>query len=154
MNLVAARDQASSTPTATPLQYVVLAGGDDVIPFFRYPDTAGLGHEADFVPPVLDGAPRRPACTDQVLSQDAYGARTEMTISGATLPVPDLAVGRLVETPAEIDGVRSPTTSGIGQRHAAAPDLSLVTGYDFLADAAHRGARRVRRGPARCATTR
>ena len=36
---------------------------------------------------------------DQVLSQDAYGSDTDVTIGGVTLPVPDLAVGRLVKTP-------------------------------------------------------
>ena len=32
-------------------KYVVIAGGDDVIPFFRYPDTSGLGQESQFEPP-------------------------------------------------------------------------------------------------------
>ena len=36
-------------------------------------------------------------------SQDAYGSDQPVTIGGATLPVPDLAVGRLVKTPGEIE---------------------------------------------------
>ncbi len=37
-----------------------------------------------------------------MLSQDAYGSDTDVTIAGTTLPVPDLAVGRLVKTDQEI----------------------------------------------------
>ncbi len=119
-------------------KYVVIAGNDDVIPFFRYPDTSGLGSEADFSPPVLDGSASN-AClvTNQVLSQDAYGARREVTIGGATVPVPDLAVGRLVETPDEIEGTVAHYL-GLDNGTLPTPDNSLVTGYDFLADAAHR----------------
>ena len=76
---------------------------------------------------------------DQVLSQDAYGAKNEVTIGGASVPVPDLAVGRLVKTPDEIEATvdhylhldgRTLPLSGAGS--------SLVTGYDFLEDAANR----------------
>ncbi|HET7069832.1 MAG TPA: hypothetical protein VFI40_03320, partial [Nocardioides sp.] len=86
----------------TDSKYVVLAGGDDVIPFFRYPDVSGLGEESQFSPPVKDNTPSYGSLNDdQVQSQDAYGSDTTVTISGATLPVPDLAVGRLVKTPEE-----------------------------------------------------
>ena len=82
----------------------MIAGGDDVIPFFRYPDVSGLGQESQFAPPVLPDSPSGASLAqDQVQSQDAYGSATEVTIGGATLPVPDLAVGRLVKTPEEIE---------------------------------------------------
>ena len=32
----------------------MIIGDDHVIPFFRYPDTAGIGPESGYVPPVLD----------------------------------------------------------------------------------------------------
>ena len=38
-------------------KYVVIAGGDEVIPFFRYPDLSGLGQESQFEPPVLPNTP-------------------------------------------------------------------------------------------------
>ena len=47
--------------------------------------------------------------------------------------MPGLAVGRLVETPAEIAGIIDAYTRRGG---VVAPGSSLVTGYDFLADAA------------------
>ena len=68
-----------------------------------------------------------------MLSQDAYGSDTDVTIGGTTLPVPDLAVGRLVKTDQEIesqiDNFLAPrrTADAAGARRR-----SLVTGYDFL----------------------
>ena len=71
-----------------------------------------------------------------VLGQDGYGSNTDISIKGSTVPVPDLAVGRLVESPAEISGVLSAylgTAGGV----VPTPTSSLVTGYDFLTDAAN-----------------
>ncbi|MEO5851604.1 MAG: PxKF domain-containing protein, partial [Nocardioides sp.] len=119
-------------------KYVVIAGGDDVIPFFRYPDVSGLGQESQFLPPLNSNtAPGASLTEDQVLSQDAYGSSTEVTIGGATLPLPDLAVGRLVKTPGEITAVID-NYLGLTGGTLPAPTSSLVTGYDFLADAADR----------------
>ena len=118
------------------LKYVVLAGGDSVIPFFRYADDSGLGPESDYNPPVSDTSASQASLRwNNVLGQDAYGARTDLDLKGGTLPVPDLAVGRLVETPAEITGM---IDQYLGLRNGTlpAPQRSLVTGYDFLTSAA------------------
>jgi hypothetical protein len=137
VNLVAAAikdliDQYRGTDT----KYVVLAGGDDVIPFFRYSDVSGLGQESLFSPPVLPDSPSYASlASDQVQSQDAYGTETTVTIGGATLPVPDLAVGRLVKSPAEIESTVS-NYLALQDGTLPTPTSSLVTGYDFLADAA------------------
>ena len=116
-------------------KYVVIAGGDDVIPFFRYQDVSGLGPESQFEPPLLPDTPAGASLLqDQVQSQDAYGSNISVTIGGVSVPLPDLAVGRLVKTPAEIQGtVANFVTLG---GNLPEPDTSLVTGYDFLADAA------------------
>ncbi len=117
-------------------RYVVIAGGDDVIPFFRYADVSGLGQEEEFAPPVLPNSPSGASLLeDQVQSQDAYGSATSVTIGGVTVPLPDLAVGRLVKTPAEIKGAIANYLS-LTNGTLPAPQSSLVTGYDFLADAA------------------
>ena len=135
-NLVAdaIRDVVLAYRAANPgLANVVIVGNDAAVPFFRYPDAAGLGPESGYVPPVQNtSASQASLRLNYYLSQDAYGALTELQVKGVSLPVPDLPVGRLVETPAEItgvidaflaDGVLDPTTS-------------LVTGYDFLTDGA------------------
>ncbi len=116
------------------LRYVVLAGGDDVIPFFRYPDQSLLGQESGYVPPVdTTSASEASLRRDFVLSQDAYGSGTQISLRTSDYPIPGLAVGRLVETPAEIAGMLDAYTAANG---VVSPGSSLVTGYDFLADAA------------------
>ena len=75
------RSRTSSTATATAnpgLRYVVMVGGDDVVPFFRYPDRRLLGPESDYVPPVADDsrlagqpAPRLRAEPGRVRRRDA-----------------------------------------------------------------------------------
>ncbi|HET9455941.1 MAG TPA: PxKF domain-containing protein, partial [Candidatus Limnocylindrales bacterium] len=117
------------------LRYVVVVGGDTVIPFFRYPDQSLLGQESGYVPPVRSDSISEAALrNDFVLSQDAYGSGVSVSLRTSDFPVPGLAVGRLVETPAEIAGMLDAYTSAGG---VVAPGSSLVTGYDFLEDAAN-----------------
>jgi len=138
-NLVAGaiKDIISAYRNANPnLAYVVLVGNDNVIPFFRYPDRALLGPESDYIPPV-DGFTTSEASLrlDYVLGQDEYGSQVDLSVQVSTLPIPDLAVGRLVETAADatrmLDAYLA-TSNGV----APAPTSALVTGYDFFADAA------------------
>ncbi|MDT4922332.1 MAG: large repetitive protein [Pseudonocardiales bacterium] len=117
------------------LKYVVLVGDDHVIPFFRYADGANIGPESGYVPPVSDNSASQASLrSNDVLSQDAYGAQTDVSIKGTTMPIPDLAVGRLVETPAEITG----TVQNYLDLNGApiTPSSTLATGYDFLAGGA------------------
>ncbi|MDT4961737.1 MAG: hypothetical protein QOF87_1384, partial [Pseudonocardiales bacterium] len=118
------------------LKYVSIIGGDSAIPFFRYPDTAGLGPEVNYVPPVLGTSASQASLQgNNVLGQDAYGAVDDLSLKGSVLPVPDLAVGRLVETSAEIDG-QIQQFLGFTNQTLPTPTSSLVTGYDFLTSAA------------------
>jgi hypothetical protein len=138
-NLVAQaiRDIVNTYRDATgTLKYVTIIGGDSAIPFFRYPDTAGLGPENNYVPPVLGtSASQASLQTNDVLGQDAYGAVSDLALKGTVLPVPDLSVGRLVETAAEIDG-QVQQFLGLTNQTLPTPHSSLVTGYDFLTSAA------------------
>ncbi|RKS68006.1 Ig-like domain-containing protein [Motilibacter peucedani] len=118
------------------LKYVVIAGADPVVPFFRYADDAGLGPESDFVPPVRDDSGSQASLrSNLVLGQDAYGTLNDLNVKGSVLPVPDLAVGRLVETPAEITA-QVDRFLGLAGGTLPTPKRSLVTGYDFLTSAA------------------
>ena len=118
------------------LKYLVVVGDDDVIPFFRYPDPALLGNERLYVPPVVDNSASQASLRlGYVLSDDFLASRTSVSIHGNAFPVPDLAIGRLVETPGEIEGLIDAylgTSGGV----VPTPTSSLVTGYDFLTDAA------------------
>ncbi|HMO64113.1 MAG TPA: hypothetical protein PKE47_02620, partial [Verrucomicrobiota bacterium] len=132
----AIRDVIGRSRDGNPLDYVVLVGGDAVIPFFREPDEALLGPEEDYYPPVLGlSASEASLRYNYFLTQDPYGARCEVSRKLTRLPVPDLAVGRLVETPEEILGQLDAylaTTAGV----APTPASALVTGYDFMEDVA------------------
>src|SRR5262249_20360890 len=118
------------------LQYVVIVGNDDVIPFFRHADEALLGYEKAYEPPVRDNTTSQASLTKgYMLSQDDYGSVCGLTINRSTLPLMDLAVGRLVETPEEVSGMINAylsTSAGL----IPTPTNSLVVGYDFLLDAA------------------
>ena len=127
------------------LKYVVVVGDDSVIPFFRYADSAGLGTESDYVPPVADSTASQASLrSNYVLSQDAYGAANDISVKGSTLPIADVAVGRLVETPTEIRGL----VQDYHGRNGAPlrPASTLTTGYDFLTDAADSVAETFRSG--------
>ena len=138
-NLVAfsIKELIDSYRELNPLAYIVIIGNDDVIPFFRHPDQAMLANERNYVPPVLDDtASQANLRLGYVLGQDRYGATIELSSKGDTLPIPNLAVGRLVETPEQVvtmlDAYLS-TPDGV----VAAPSSALVTGYDFLEDSAN-----------------
>src|SRR5438876_4679015 len=118
-----------------PLKYVVIVGNDGLIPFFRHPDQAGLANERNFVPPVLSNTASQAAINlGYVLSQDRYGSSTDLSMSDHTLPLPDLAVGRLIERPADINGLIDAYLST--PPDGVVPSSGLATGYDFFADAA------------------
>ncbi|HMO60373.1 MAG TPA: hypothetical protein PKC19_23720, partial [Roseiflexaceae bacterium] len=140
-NLVAASTRdfvAAYRAAGNPLEYVVLVGNDDVFPFFRYPDPAEVSKESDYQPPVLDNNHSQASLRlDYMLGQDAYGARTEVSLGSSTLPIPDLAVGRLVETAADativVNTYLNGTVAGTGTR-VTPPTRALVTSYGFLED--------------------
>ena len=117
------------------LQYVVIIGDDSVVPFFRYPDNAGLGPENNYAPPVAnDTASEASLRGNYVLGQDAYGSASDVAIKGTEVPIPDLAVGRLVESPVDITATLQRYLDRAGA--PLTPTSTLATGYDFLTDAA------------------
>ena len=121
----------SANPT---LEYIVLAGGADVIPFFQVQDVSGLANEKDYVVPVAPSTASEAGLqTNLVQGQDGYGSQVEITQAGHTLAYPGLAVGRLVDTASDISVAVDAyiLTGGV-----IVPNASLVTGYDFVGDAA------------------
>ncbi len=118
----------------TTLQYIVLAGGANTIPFFQVPDVAGLASEKEYVVPVkASTASEAGLKTGLVQGQDDYGTQTDLARGDHTFAVPDLAVGRLVETANDISAV---IDAYIATNGVVTPHSSLVTGYDFVGDAA------------------
>ncbi len=138
-NLVAGaiKDLVGRFRSANPsLKYVVLVGPDGAIPFFRYPDQALLGPESDYVPPVRSTSSSEASLRlNYALGQDEYGSTTSLSLGADQFPLPDLAVGRLVETYKEATGMLDAYLSLTGGV-TRTPTSAFVSGYDFLTDAA------------------
>ncbi|MEM7335070.1 MAG: Ig-like domain-containing protein, partial [Chloroflexota bacterium] len=135
-----------------PLEYVVVIGNDNVIPFYRHPDQALLANESNYVPPVADDTASQASLRlGYVLGQDRYGSKVELSLRSDTLVLPELAVGRLVETPTDVLNMIAAfeATNGI----MPTPQSSFITGYDFLEDAAEAVQVELERGIGNAANT-
>ena len=120
-----------------PLQYVVLLGNDDVIPFYRTDDGALLAPEVNYIPPVLSGNHSLSSLQyNQILTQDFYGSRCQISLSTGPYPFPELAVGRLVESVADIEAQLDNFILNLPTGILPPVSSALVTGYDFLSDVA------------------
>jgi hypothetical protein len=138
-------------PTYTGVKYLVLVGDDRILPFARIPDRTGLRESTYVLGGDLTAAGTVGAAlaADRYLSDDLLGAREALDFpltadqreQGAFLP--NLSVGRLVETPDEITTTIATFISQDGvldlqALHPATGHKVLVTGYDFLIDAGRR----------------
>ncbi len=113
------------------VKYVVLVGDDRMIPFRRVAEGTLVQQEQDYAPSVSAGSTVAAALNaNMVLTDDYFVDREPSAWKGNEFYVPDLATGRLVESPAEMGAfidafLVSPvnTVSNV-----------LVTGYDFVQD--------------------
>ncbi|MFV9503269.1 MAG: PxKF domain-containing protein [Oscillochloridaceae bacterium umkhey_bin13] len=146
-NVVAAEIKAviDQFKTANPkLKYVVLVGGDEVIPFVRFPDLAELANENTFFPPVRDNTSTQASLRlGYFLTDDPYSAKFSLVSQNYDLPILDLAVGRLVESKAEISSVinaflclGTAACPGTEAGQVPTPNSAFISGYDFLSDTA------------------
>ncbi len=120
--------------TNSTLEYIVLAGGADVIPYFQTQDIAEMSNEKDYVVPVApQTASEAGLALNMVQGQDGYGSVQDFTQAGYEIPFPDLAVGRLVDSAGDIT---SAINAYIATGGVINPASSLVTGYDFVGDGA------------------
>jgi uncharacterized protein YjbI with pentapeptide repeats len=116
------------------LTNVVVIGDDLQIPFARVPDGVALSNEQSFADELAGNNELVAALArGYVLTDNAYGASAGIAVNDHELFVPELAVGRLVETPDEITGALTRYTAAGGVLDVRS---ALVTGYDFLADGA------------------
>ena len=109
---------------------VVVVGSDDVVPMARAVDTTRSGNEAQYAPAFDPGSPIGAAfTTGHFLTDAAYGDLDPIPWLNRRLYVEDLAVGRLVETPAQMSAVIDTYLDNGG---VLAPSKALVTGYDWM----------------------
>ena len=124
-----------SQPNGSGLKYLVIVGGDQVIPFARLDDfTITSANESSYADTFSQGSDLFSALNlSQMLSDDPYATTAPVPYLTRQLYVPNLSVGRLVETPDDIvrtlNNFVSPSVNGVLN-----PTTSLTTGYDFLYD--------------------
>jgi hypothetical protein len=148
--------------TGTPLflpnvEFVVLVGGDDVLPFFRVPDLTTIANEADYATYLREldpsgiinpNSPLGAALANRMLLTDnPYGAERPYNFLSSPIHLPRLAVGRLVETPRDIAAYLeryyydNQLSEGNGYEidynaYVGGDGAAFVSGYDFLIDQA------------------
>ncbi len=116
------------------VEHIVLVGDDRLLPFRRVPDNTPRSDylERDYASVDNDHSTGAALRANYFLSDDYYADREPTSFQGRELYIPDLAVGRLIETPDEI--------GAIIDAFLADADLALgkvlVTGYDFVQDTA------------------
>ena len=97
------RSIEAANPT---VRNVVIVGADDSIPMARIPDQTTSDNESSYGQAEFAGInDQLSAALSQgyFLSDDPYASPTPLLVGGQELYTPSLAVGRLVETPTEID---------------------------------------------------
>jgi hypothetical protein len=113
------------------IENIVVIGSDNHVPFYRYPDQSGLGPESQYVVPVLETSTSFASLeSDTFLGQDAYGATAGVAMKNVTMPIPEIPVGRLVETPQQIANMIDLYLS----EPVLVPQSAFVSMYDFLID--------------------
>ena len=115
------------------LAYVTIVGSDEVIPFKRKGDETDIANESTFATTFADNALYGSMVSRNFLSDDTYGDIDPVKWSaGRFLNVPELAVGRLVESAADI---RTAAENYVLAGGLLTPATALSAGYDFVADA-------------------
>ena len=113
------------------LKYIVFVGGDDQIPFFRVPDLTLIANESGNASTFTGNQYSGAFIRENLLSDDPYLDTDPIQAGARQVFVPDLAGGRLVETPGQIIGQLNEfvAASGILARNSA-----FSSGYDFASD--------------------
>lgn len=115
------------------IRYVVLVGDDRVIPYRRVEDRSPAGFHENLYSWIAVTTTVGSAMADErILTDDFYGdviAETDPRIAH----IPDLAVGRLVESPSQILAMINAFLS----QSSIVQSLALVVGTSLLKDLAH-----------------
>lgn len=116
------------------VKYVVLAGDDRALPFRRVPDGVPQSPEKEYLDVDTTHATGAAIRSNYYMTDDFYVDRQPTQASGHEIYIPDLAIGRLIETP---DDMIHTINNFLGMPNGAVQvDNILVTGYDFVNDVA------------------
>ena len=113
------------------VEYIVLVGDDRALPFYRVPLNTPLYQETRYAR-VTANHPTGAALQANFYLTDDYFADSEPTsVNGRDLYLPDLAIGRLVETPADMISV----IDAFMDRPVTPVDNVSISAYTFVKDA-------------------
>ena len=116
------------------LENVVLVGGDDIVPMARLDDTTRVGNETGYADEFDVNGPYYGALeTSHFFSDDPYGDLDPIEWATRRLYVPELALGRLVESPTQIIAQIDAFGGASGRLDAS---RAYAAGYDFMTDGA------------------
>ncbi|MBI4283012.1 MAG: Ig-like domain repeat protein, partial [Chloroflexi bacterium] len=119
------------------IKYIVLVGNDDVVPYRRVPDETVISNERYYLlsSRLKPGTPLYSSVlASQDLTDDYYVDQQPTSAWGRELYLPDIPIGRLVETPQEIGAVADTFVSSGG---ILRPAKGFASGYTFFADGAN-----------------
>jgi hypothetical protein len=115
------------------VEYLVLAGDDRALPMRRIFDTTPSSPEKTYKHTDANNPSGAAIKANYYLSDDYFSDREPSNPDGREIFLPDLATGRLIETPAEmiaqIDAYLAKPVTTL--------DNMLVSGYDFVQDVAN-----------------
>ncbi len=127
---------------------VVLIGDDSLLPMARVPDRTSFGNESTFGSEVMSGTQSNELSAallnGYTLTDDAYGTKAGIAVNEHELFMPDVALGRLVETPEDIAGAMKTYEDSNGTLDPTTANSAMVTGYDFMIDGAQQVAANLR----------
>jgi len=113
---------------------VILVGSDDVLPFARLDDRVTLSNESAYTGTFPADSPLGGALGQAaMLSDDPYVTLNPIPFFDRQLYLPELAVGRLIETPAQIEAQVAAFAAAGGSLD---PHTAFTSGYSFLTDGA------------------
>ncbi len=116
------------------VSHVMLIGGDDKLPMYRTPDTTLIANEANYASTVGgQNALTAALSTQNLLTDDIYADSDPWPFLNRLYFTPDRAVGRLVESAADIAGQINRFVDAGGKINV---ERAYTAGYDFLSDAA------------------
>ncbi len=129
------RAAKAANPGATS---VILVGSDEQLPMARVRDQAWTFNEAEFADEAVDSTPNPISVSAQqgfVLADTPYAiSKPSLAGQGAAM-IPDMGIGRLVESPTTIIGQLSSYTKYLGKLAAGTKGFSYQRyGYGFLTD--------------------
>ncbi len=122
------QDVAASNPS---LRHVTVIGSDEMVPFHRAQDTTVVANENTYTDGFADNALFGALSTSHYLSDAPYGDLDPVPWLDRFAYVPELSVGRLVETP---DQIAAALQAFIDNQGVLDPGSAATAGYDFLSD--------------------